>query len=215
MFIGHYGVSFAARRIAPSIPLAVLFVAVQLLDVGWSILVLLGIEKVRIVPGVTASNALDLYYMPFTHSLPGALAWSLAAAVLYRVIRRNGTSLPAVVVGAAVFSHWVLDLLVHRPDLSLYDDTAKVGLGLWNVPAVELPLELILLFGGLWLFLRTGVTRRAGFIVFAVVMAAIQVANFLAPPPASDRAAALMALGAYVVLAFVAGVLERKKPRML
>src|SRR5215471_1915811 len=119
MFVGHYGVSFAAKKSDPEIPLWVLFVAVQLLDVAWAPLVLAGIEKVRIVPGVTASNPLDLYYMPYTHSLVYAL-----------VTRRRPAATAALIVGAAVFSHWVLDLVVHRPDLPLYDNAAKVGLGL-------------------------------------------------------------------------------------
>lgn len=84
MFVGHYGVSFAAKRVAPAIPLWALFIAVQLLDVFWAPLILLDIEKVRIVPGITASNPLDLYYMPYTHSLPAALLWSAGALLVYR-----------------------------------------------------------------------------------------------------------------------------------
>src|SRR6267378_1759249 len=86
MFVGHYGPSFAIKSIQPSIRLWVLFIAVQLLDVGWSVLVLLGVERVRIVPGITASNPLDLYYMPFTHSLVAALAWAVAAIILSRFL---------------------------------------------------------------------------------------------------------------------------------
>src|SRR6059036_2236028 len=149
MFVGHYGVSFAAKRLDNTIPLWVLFLAVQLLDVGWGILVPLGVEKVRIVPGITASNPLDLYYMPFTHSLVAALAWSVAAFGVYRFAVRGSTVPAAAVVGGAVFSHWILDFVVHRPDLPLYDDTAKVGLGLWNFPVIAFGLEVALLFGGL------------------------------------------------------------------
>src|SRR5438552_10079432 len=123
MFVGHYGVSFAAQRGEKTIPLWVLFLAVQLLDVFWSVFVLCGIEKVRIAPGITASNALDLYYMPYTHSLVAALLWSLGAYVAYRAIRAFGASHRAAgLVAVAVFSHWVLDLVVHRPDLPLYDN---------------------------------------------------------------------------------------------
>jgi len=213
MFVGHYGVSFAAKRLAPSVSLATLFIAVQLLDVGWSVLVLLGVEKVRIVPGFTATNPLDLYYMPYTHSLLAALGWSAAAFLLYRVVSPSPTNRPAVVVGAAVFSHWVLDFLVHRPDLPLYDDSAKVGLGLWDFPAVALGLEAILLFGGLWLYFRTGVTRRLGMLIFAVLMVAVQVFVFFGPPPGSDRAAALTALVSYVMFAGVIALLERAARR--
>jgi hypothetical protein len=82
MFIGHYGPSFAIKAIRPAIPLWLLFIAVQLVDVAWAVLVLLGMEKVRIVPGITASNPLDLYYMPYTHSLADSVLWSVAAIVL-------------------------------------------------------------------------------------------------------------------------------------
>src|ERR671911_1913745 len=104
MFVGHYGPSFVAKRAAPGIPLWILFLAVQLLDVFWAIFIFLGIERVRIVPGFTETNALDLYYMPYTHSLPGAVAWAAVAAIVYRLTKRPGRD--SVLVGAAVFSHW-------------------------------------------------------------------------------------------------------------
>src|SRR5713226_5126748 len=150
MFPGHYGPSFAAKRIDPTIPLWVLFVAVQLLDILWAPFVLLGIEKLRIVPGITATNSLDLYYMPYTHSLVGAIVWSLVAV--------------------AVFSHWVLDLLVHRPDLPIYDNTAKVGLGLWNFRVLALGLEAAVLFGGMLLYFGLHPPRRTAVLVFGVIM---------------------------------------------
>jgi hypothetical protein len=155
MFVGHYGPAFAAKAARKSIPLWVLFVAVQLVDVGWATFVLLGIEKVRIVPGITASSPLDLYYMPYTHSLIGSLLWSVAAGIAYNLFRRGDGRSAALIVGAAVFSHWVLDLLVHRPDLPLYDDTLKVGLGLWNYRVPAFLLELASLFGGMYFYLRT------------------------------------------------------------
>src|SRR6267142_6892800 len=149
MFVGHYGVSFAAKKAEPGVPLWVLFIAVQLLDVLWAPFVLLGIEKVRIVPGITASNPLDLYYMPYTHSLVAALAWSLIGLIVYKAFSRHDGWAAAAIVGAAVFSHWVLDLIVHRPDLPLYDNTMKIGLGLWNLPIVAFGLEVVFLFIGL------------------------------------------------------------------
>jgi hypothetical protein len=150
MFVGHYGVSFAAKKTDPTLPLWVLFIAVQLLDVAWAPFVLLGVEKVRIVPGITASNPLDLYYMPYTHSLVAALLWSAAAFALYRLVHSRAGGGSAAILAGCVFSHWVLDFVVHRPDLPLYDDTAKVGLGLWNIPAVAFALEAALLFAGVY-----------------------------------------------------------------
>lgn len=201
MFVGHYGVGFAARRADPAIPLWVLFLAVQFLDVLWAPCILLGIEKVRIVPGITATNPLDLYYMPYTHSLVAALLWACAGGLAYQAVMRPARRLAGVVVGAAVFSHWVLDFVVHRPDLPLYDDSAKVGLGLWNAPSLAFGLEAALLFGGLWLGLRGRLGRSPGTLAFGVLMLAIQAYVFFGPPPPSDRAAAATALAAYAAFA--------------
>lgn len=210
MFVGHYGVSFAVKRSDPAIPLWVLFVAVQLLDVAWAPLVLLGIEKVRIVPGITRSNPLDLYYMPYTHGLVAALVWSVGAGVLYRIVARRGATRSAALVGCAVFSHWLLDFVVHRPDLPLYDDTAKVGLGLWNLPAAAFGLEAVLLFGGTLMCVAAGLVRPIGGLVFGAIMLAVQAYVFFGPPPASPDAAAVTAIAAYVVFAGVIHVLERR-----
>jgi hypothetical protein len=211
MFVGHYGVSFATKRVDASIPLWVLFLAVQWLDVVWAPLVLLGIEKVRIVPGITASNPLDLYYMPYTHSLVAAIIWSIAAAGAYRLMRR-ATARASVLVGFAVFSHWILDLVVHRPDLPLYDNTAKVGLGLWNYAAMAFGLETALLFGGMAAFLLARPARRTAIITFGIVMLVIHAYVFFGPPPASPAAAASSALAAYGIFALVIWFLADRRP---
>lgn len=203
MFVGHYGVSFVARKMQPAIPLWLLFIAVQWLDVVWAPLVLLGIEKVRIVPGFTATNPLDLYYMPYTHSLVAAVLWSAAAFVAYR-FAWHGSARAALVLAAAVFSHWMLDLVVHLPDLPLYDNTAKIGLSLWNAPLAAFLLEMALLFGAMALYLRdTGTKRRAAMTVFGLAMFAIQAYVFFGPPPTSGNAAAVTAIVAYALFAFV------------
>lgn len=215
MFVGHYGPSFAIKSIQRSIPLWVLFIAVQLLDVGWSVLVFLGVEKVRIVPGITASNPLDLYYMPFTHSLLAALAWTVAAIILSRFLLGVREWSAGFWIGAAVFSHWVLDFLVHRRDLPLYDDTAKVGLGIWNYPIIALSLEALLLFGGMIMYLRKtkplSTVGRLGPPIFGGLMLAIQGYIFFGPPPASPVAAAATALLSYIVFAAVAHWLNRHR----
>jgi len=203
MFVGHYGVSFAAKRMEGSIPLWLLFLAVQFLDVLWAPLVLVGVEKVRIVPGITASNPLDLYYMPYTHGLVAALLWSVAAGLAYRFVARPSDPRPALVVGMAVFSHWILDFVVHRPDLPVYDNAAKIGLGLWNRPALAFGLEATLLLGGMALCLARRPRRTIETLAFGLVMLGIQAYIFFGPPPASDRAAASTALGAYAIFALL------------
>jgi hypothetical protein len=211
VFVGHYGPSFFCKKADPGIPLWVLFLAVQLLDVFWALFVFLGVERVRIVPGFTRTNALDLYYMPYTHSLPGAIGWSLAAALVYRAV--TGARKAGAWVGAAVFSHWVLDILVHKPDMALYDNTAKMGLGLWDYPWVTLVIEAALLFGGTAAFLRATRARPGSrwysLPVFGLVIFGLQAAMAFGPPPSSDRAMAATALVAYFGLAAVVAWLER------
>jgi hypothetical protein len=215
MFVGHYGVAFAVKTPRNKIPLWVLFVAVQLLDFLWAAFVLLGIEKVRFVPGITATNALDLYYMPYTHSLIGALFWSAVAFAFYKIGWRNiASNSAALLVGFAVFSHWLLDLIVHRPDLSIYDDMMKIGFGLWNYRGIEFVLEIgILLFGAVLYLKRNGaIARKIGIIVFVAALVLIQTSNtFLRQPPSSDRTFAITALIFYTVFAVIAFLLEKRR----
>jgi hypothetical protein len=215
MFIGHYGVSFAAKAIKPTLPLWVLFLAVQLVDVFWAIFVLLGIEKVRIVPGITATNPLDLYYMPYTHSLVSSLIWALAVIVLCRVIPRINRWGSVTVIGSAVFSHWLLDLVVHRNDLPMYADVHKVGLGLWNYPVTAFTLEVLLLGSGMYLYARNSraIDPRGiyGMMFFGLLMVGIQLMVFFGSPPTSDTEVAISALVSYFLFAAIAFWLERKR----
>jgi|SRR5579862_9366757 len=213
MFVGHYGVSFALRPQERRVPLWIWFIAVQWLDVVWSVLVLLGIEKLNIVPGFTQANALDLYYMPYTHGLPGSLVLSAALGAIVALTVPGDRARTLLLVAAASFSHWVLDFIVHTPDLPLYDNSAKVGLGLWRHVMLSFPLELIVLGLGAWLYTRmTAFTRPTGRVVFWLFiasLAAVQVFANFGPPPASPRAMAISALALYVLLAGVAGFVER------
>ena len=212
MFTGHYSFSFAGKALAGKsgdqeksrIPLWLLFIAVQFIDVLWSIFVLLGIEKVRIVPGITASNALDLYYMPYTHSLLGVLCWSVLAYVVCQLVPGLRGKRTGLILATAVFSHWILDLIVHRPDLALYDSVGKMGFGLWNYRGAAFALEMAMLFGGAAMLYRTA-THRVRLVGFVIFLAALQVfGTFFFPPPPSDHAAAMTALGSYIVLALAA-----------
>lgn len=210
MFVGHYSGSFAGKALDRAIPLWVLFVAVQLMDFGWSILILLGIEKVRIVPGFMAASALDLYSMPYTHSLAGAVALSVFGGVVYRLIAKSSAG-AAAIVGLAVFSHWILDLLVHAPDLLIYG-TLKAGFGLWNYFWPEFCLEIGLLLATLVWYLRGAVSpaaKRRAWILFAILIA-FQCIDKFGPPPGSPAQAAGSALAAYVVLAALAAWVEKR-----
>src|SRR4029450_11348997 len=136
MFVGHYSVAFAIKSDQNRIPLWVLFVAVQFLEYIWATLVLLGIEKVRVNKGFTAGSMLDSYYHPYSHSLITAILWSCVAAMVSKPIWSwRGlvyTNAASLIIGVAVFSHWILDLIAHPRDLAIYDNAWKVGFGLWN-----------------------------------------------------------------------------------
>jgi membrane-bound metal-dependent hydrolase YbcI (DUF457 family) len=219
MFVGHYGVAFAARRASPRLPLALLFLAVQFLDVLFAVFVLLGIERLRIVHGFTAYNPYELYWMPYTHSLAGALVWSALAGGVFWVASRRLPSrerrLASVVLAGAVFSHFVLDLPMHTPDLPLWPGAGapKIGLGLWNHRFAAIAAELVVLAAGGWIYLRGSRARssfaRIGTLAFATFLVLLTVATPFQPDPSSPRAFAATALAAYLVLAGVAGLVDR------
>jgi hypothetical protein len=213
MFVGHYGVAFAARRLDRDVPLWLWFVAVQWMDVVWSILVLLGIERLRIVPGFTEANALDLYYMPYTHGLPGSIVLSCVLGALVALSRRRNRAMTFLLVAAASFSHWIFDLVVHVSDLPLYDDTAKVGFGLWRHVILSFPLELVILGLGAWFYARsvTFASAKGRYVLwaFVVFLAAVQAYANFGPPPSSPTAMAVSALVLYVALALIAAWVER------
>lgn len=215
MVVGHYAASFAAKRLRPSIPLWVLFLAAQLIDIFWAVFILLRIERARVSPGVTPINPIDFSYMPYTHSLLAVILWSLAAALCYRFWARPRRWSTAMIVGAVVFSHWLLDLLVHRPVLPLYGDVFKVGLGLYQVPALALLLEVGLLFGAMSCYLGgttpAGQAGRFGMGIFALVMVALLAFVSFGPPVRPIHAAATAALVSWLALVALAGWLERTR----
>jgi hypothetical protein len=212
MFIGHYGAAFAAKPAQKPIPLWLLFIAVQWLDVVWSALIMLGVEKMRIVKGFTASNSMDLYYMPYTHGLIGALALSVLLGGLSALFFRERRAAVTAVVAGAVFSHWLLDLVVHVPDLPLLGDSLKVGFGLWQHPWVSQPLELATLFLGATIYARFVPSRtRLGNLVlwcFVALMVGVHVYAAMAADATTPVAQAQQALLAYLVLAAVSGLVD-------
>jgi len=195
MFVGHYGLGLTGKNLSPRVSLGTWFMAVQFLDLLWPIFLLLGWEHVRIVPGLMKLSALDLYDYPISHSLVGALAWSFLFATAYQIFGRGETSFRArrrssILLGLGVFSHWVLDVLVHRPDVPILPHGPYIGLGLWNVPAVELPLESGLYLLGIVLYLRSTRARDAigswGLYVLLAVLLFVWLFGAYGPPPPPD-----------------------------
>jgi hypothetical protein len=208
MFVGHYSASFFGKAKEQRLPLWLLFIAVQFIDVLWGIFILLGIEKARIVPGFTASNPLDLYYMPYTHSLLGVLCWSALAYGICQLVPSIRGPRTGLVLAAAVFSHWVLDLIVHRPDLSLYDGVFKMGFGLWNYRIPAFLVEMLFLFGGASILFNRCI-HKGRFIIYVCILALIQIAGtFILAPPVTPQQEALTALFFYFLLALGAWWVE-------
>jgi hypothetical protein len=217
MFVGHYSVAFAVRTEQNKIPLWVLFVAVQFLDYIWATLVLLGIEKLRVIKGFTAGSMLDSYFHPYSHSLIAAVLWSGVAGLCYKLLCRwlgyGYTKSAALVVGVAVFSHWILDLIAHPHDLPVYDNTAKVGFGLWNYRDPEFTVEIALLALGIALYLARNVMaaiRKGAVIAFGIALVVIQIGDTYVPrAPLSDKATVLGVWIFYTLFVFIALLVER------
>jgi hypothetical protein len=215
MFVGHYSVAFAAKK--NKIPLWVLFVAVQFLDYIWATLVLIGIEKLRVIKGFTAGSMLDSYFHPYSHSLIAAVLWSGVAALCYKPLCRwlgyPCTKSAAFIVGVAVFSHWMLDLIAHPHDLPIYDNSAKVGFGLWNYRDLEFALEIGLLAVGICLYLARNIMpaiRKTAVIGFGVVLLAVQIGDTYVPRTAlTDKATAMGVWIFYTLFVLVALMIEK------
>jgi membrane-bound metal-dependent hydrolase YbcI (DUF457 family) len=201
MFIGHNAVAFAAKRIAPKTSLGTLTAAVMLLDLIWPIFLLLGIEHVRIELGATKFTPLDLYDYPWTHSLVMSIAWGIAFGAVY--FARTRYARGAVVVALCVVSHWVLDLIVHRPDLPLWPGGPKFGLGLWNYPKATLAVEFTMYIFAILIYRDTTRARdkigTIAFWAFIIVIACIYVWSAIGPAPPDARTLAFMGLAGWLL----------------
>ena len=194
-----------------------MFIAVQFLDYIWATLVLLGIEKVRVIKGFTAGSMLDSYFHPYSHSLIAAIAWTCVAGLAYKIFcSRLGCvyrKYAALIVGVAVFSHWILDLIAHPRDLAIYDNTWKVGFGLWNYRDPEFALEIGLLGVGIMLYLARNAMpaiRKGAVIAFGVALVVIQVGDTYVPRnPLTDKATAMGVWIFYTLFVVVAFLIEK------
>jgi membrane-bound metal-dependent hydrolase YbcI (DUF457 family) len=205
MFIGHFAVAFAAKRAAPEVSLGTLFLAAQLADLVWPTLVLLGLERFEIRPGITAVTPLDFVHYPYSHSLLGMAIWALALAAGYFAVRRRARA--GAVLLAVVLSHWLLDFASHRPDMPLtIGGSERYGLGLWHSMAATAAVEGALFAFCLWIYVRATRARDrigrwalAGLVVFLVV---IYAANLFGPPPPSIAAVAWSAQAIWLLVAW-------------
>ncbi len=186
MFIGHFGVGFGAKAAAPKTSLGTLFLASQFVDLLWPTLLLVGAERVRIAPDITRVTPLDFEFYPISHSLVAAIGWGMLFALGYQGTKRYPRG--ASVLGLTVVSHWLLDLIVHRPDLPLVPGSGvKVGLGLWSSLPGTLIVEMGIFVAGAVLYLRNTRARNAigkwALWVLIIFLVAVSLSNLFGPPP--------------------------------
>ena len=202
MFLGHFGVGFAAKAAAPRVSLGSLVLAAQFVDLLWPTFLLVAWEQVRIAPGITTVTPLDFVSYPISHSLLGVAGWALLVWATYLVLCRYPRG--AVVLALLVVSHWLLDVVVHRPDLPLYPGGVLVGFGAWSSWTATLAVELPAFVIGLWVYLRATAPRDAvgywSLWAFVVVLMLIYAGNVLGPPPPTVTALAWFAQAQWLLV---------------
>ena len=205
MFVGHFGVGFGAKAAAPRASLGTLVLASQFIDLLWPTLLLLGLATVEVRPGITRVTPLDFTSYPISHGLLAVVIWGLLFAGVYQVARKYAAG--AVTMFAAVVSHWLLDLLTHRPDLPLWPGSdTKVGLGLWDSLAGTLAVELAIFGAGVFLYVRTtkpldrtGSFALPGLVAFLLL---IYAGNLLGSAPPGAEAIAWVGQAQWLLVAW-------------
>jgi len=204
MFIGHFGLALAAKKVAPKPSLGTLVLAAQLVDGVWPIMLLLGWETVEIQPGITAVTPLLFVSYPYTHSLVAGGVWAALLGGGYYLVRRDRVG--AGWIAALVLSHWVLDFVSHRPDLPVLPEGPKVGVGLWYSLPATLVVEFALFGIGTWLYASATRPRdRTGtiaLVAFIAVLAVIYLMTVFGPPPPSVPILALSGLLGWLFVAW-------------
>jgi hypothetical protein len=217
MFIGHYALAFASKRIAPAVSLGTLILASQFADLLWPALVLLGVETVAIAPGMTVVTPLDFVHYPYSHSLLMLVVWGVLFAFVYWLLRR-APFIALATLAVLVVSHWVLDFLVHRPDLPLtLGSDHKFGLGFWNSLPATLVLEFLFLIVGVAVYTRTTVARdRAGawgFWALVLFLVVVEIVNVSSPPPPNVQAVAWVTQSLWLLVLWGYWVDRHRGPR--
>ena len=205
MFVGHFAVALAAKRAAPGVSLGTLLLAAQLADLVWPNLVLLGIERFEVRPGITAVTPLDFLHYPYSHSLLALAGWGAGLGALHYAKRRDIAA--AVVLGALVVSHWLLDVASHRPDMPLtLSGSERLGLGLWNSVSATLLVEGVLFAAGVAVYARaTRALDRVGrwsFVAFVAFLVMAYLANLFGPAPDNTAQVAWSAQGIWLLIAW-------------
>jgi len=202
MFIGHYAVGLIAKKLAPRASLGALIAAPILLDLLWPIFLLLGWEHVSIVQNTNPFLRLQFDSYPISHGFVAVVGWATLFASLYFGFTRYASG--AIVIWIGVVSHWLMDYVVHRPDLPLYSGSRLFGLGLWNHVWATISIEVLLFVIGVWIYLRqTKAKDKIGdyaLWAFIVLLLLAYAGATFGPSPRSVKA---LAIGTLVTSLFI------------
>ena len=206
MFLGHFGLAFAAKKAAPKTSLGTLVFAAQFADMLWPLLLLVGIERVRIVPGLLPASPFDFTSYPISHSLVAQAGWGALVGIICFLLHRQPRG--ALLLGLLVPTHWLLDFIAHRPDMPIYPGGAKYGLGMWNSVPVTIAVEYVLFAVGIALYLSaTRAKDRTGNLALWSLLGLLAVlfpASLFGPPPPSVQALAWSALAIWLTVPWAA-----------
>jgi hypothetical protein len=206
MFLGHFGVAFAAKKVAPKTSLGMLVFAAQFADMLWPILLLLGVEHAHIVPGLLPASPFDFTSYPISHSLVAQLGWGALLGLIYFAVKRDGRS--ALLVGGLVPTHWLLDFVAHRPDMPIYPGGPRYGLGMWNFIPLTISVEYVLFAAGIALYLSAtrakDTTGKLALWLLFGLLGVLYPASLFGPPPPSVQALAGSALAIWLTVPWAA-----------
>lgn len=205
MFIGHFGLGLAAKKIDNKPSLGTMFFASQFIDLLWPIFLLIGLEKVLIEPGNTAFTPLNFIHYPLSHSFIAVFCWATIFGAVYFFFKRNLKS--SLLLGVLVMSHWVLDFVTHRPDLPIFlEDGIKVGLGLWNSIVLTIIVEGLIFFTGVYLYLKVTKAKnkkaQVGFWSLLIFLCIIYLLNIFGSPPPSEKAIGFVGMSLWLLVAW-------------
>lgn len=203
MFIGHYGVAFGAKKSDNKPSLGTYFMACQFMDLLWPLFLLLGIERVEIVPSTNPFLSLNFVSYPYSHSLFASIIWSFVFGTVYFLKKKDSRS--SIILGLVVFSHWILDFIVHVPDLQIFPwMSARVGLGLWNSVLFSVIVEGLIFGIGFFLYLNSTKSKnKSGTIVtwsLVIFLIIIYLLNLTSPPPPSVNAIAYAGFAQWLIV---------------
>jgi hypothetical protein len=206
MFLGHFGLAFASQKAAPKTSLGTLVFAAQFADMLWPILLLVGIERVRIVPGLLPASPFDFTSFPISHSLVAQVGWGALLSLIYFAVKRDGRS--ALLVGGLVPTHWVLDFVAHRPDMPIYPGGPKFGLGMWNSVPLTISVEYVLFAAGIAVYVSAtrakDITGKLALWSLVGLLGVLYPASLFGPPPPSVQVLAWSAIAIWLTVPWAA-----------